>query len=66
MWRGSNFLDLLSDDNGVVASYLLRPHLPVVERAVVLVAVSVHGAEQPTTTALKSCKINYLVTNIPV
>lgn len=37
---GSNLVYLLGDDHGVVAPYLLRAQFPVVERAVMLVAVS--------------------------
>lgn len=46
---------LLGDDDGVVAADLLRAELPVVERALVLVTVPVHGAEQPAASALEPC-----------
>lgn len=54
-WRGgsSDLLDLLPDHNGVVAANLLCPELPVVKRAVVLVRVPVHWAEQAPTSALE-------------
>lgn len=54
LWRGSDFLDLLADDHWIVAPNLLRAHLPVVEAAVVLVAVPVHGAEQTAASALET------------
>lgn len=54
-WRGSYFLDLLTDDDRVVASDLLGAHLAVVERTVVLVTVPVYGTKQSTTAALEAC-----------
>lgn len=53
--EGSYLVYLLGDDDGVVAADLLRAELPVVERALVLVAVPVHGAEQPSAAALEPC-----------
>lgn len=50
---------LLRDDDGVVAADLLRAELPVVERALVLVAVPVHGAEQPSAAALEPYHNNH-------
>lgn len=44
---------LLRDHDGVVAADLLRAELPVVERALVLVRVPVHRAEQPAAAALE-------------
>lgn len=55
---GSYFVYLLRHDDGVVAAYLLRAELPVVERALVLVAVSVHRTEQTPAAALEPCKIH--------
>lgn len=57
---GSYLVYLLRHHDGVVAPDLLRAQLPVVERAVVLVAVPVHGAEQPAAAALEPCKSNLL------
>lgn len=51
--RGSYLVYLLADDDGVVAADLLRAELSVVERALVLVAVPVHGAEQPAASTLE-------------
>lgn len=42
---GSYLVNLLRDDNGVVATDLLRAELPIVKRTLVLVAVSMHCAE---------------------
>lgn len=59
--RESSYLVyLLGDDDGVVAADLLRAELPVVERALVLVAVPVHRAEQPPAAALEPCESNLL------
>lgn len=63
-WRGggSYLLDLLADDDGVVPADLLRAHLPVVERAVVLVAVPVHRAEEAAASALEPRQADLLAT----
>lgn len=50
---GSYLVDLLRHHDGVVAPDLLRAQLSVVERAFVLVAVPVHGAEQSSAAALE-------------
>lgn len=60
---GSYLVDLLRDDDGVVAPDLLRAQLPVVERALVLVAVPVHRAEQTAAAALEPCESNLLAAN---
>lgn len=51
---GSYLVYLLRDDDWIVASDLLRAELPVVERALVLVAVSMNGAEQTSAAALET------------
>lgn len=60
----SYLLDLLTLDDGVVPPYLFRPMLAVVKGAAVLVAVAVHGAEQPITPARESCQPNLLLTHL--
>lgn len=59
LWRGSYFLDLLSDHYGIVASNFLRAHFPVVKRTVVFITVPMHRAKQTSTTAFKTCKKNF-------
>lgn len=50
-----NLLDLLAHHHRIVAPNLLGTVFPVVEAALVLVAVPVHGAEQAAASALESC-----------
>lgn len=50
-----NLLDFLAHHHRIVAPNLLGTVFPVVERALVLVAVPVHGAEQAAASALESC-----------
>lgn len=60
---GSYLVYLLGNDDGVVAADLLRAQLPVVEGALVLVAVPVHRAEQAPAAALETCESNLLAAN---
>lgn len=46
-----NFSHFLSHNDGITLGYLLRSHGLVVELALVLVAVSVYGAEEATAPA---------------
>lgn len=50
----SNLLNLLAHNNWIIAPNLLLPMRPVVERTLVLVAVSVHRAEQSSASALET------------
>lgn len=52
--HASNFLDFLANDDGIVSSNLGRAVLSVVERALVLVAVSMNCTKQAATSALEA------------
>lgn len=52
----SNLLNLLPHHNWIIAPNLLLAMRPVVERALVLVTVSMHRAEQAPATTLETCK----------
>lgn len=59
---GSYLLYLLADDHWVVSTDLLRAHLPVVERTLVLVAVPVHRAVEAPASALEPRQADLLTT----
>ena len=52
--RGLDLLDLVGHDDGVGLPDLLGPKLLVVERALVLITVTVHWTEEPSTAALEA------------
>lgn len=53
--NSSNFLHFFTNNNWIVAPNFLSAHFSVIELAIVLVTVSMHRAEQSSTTAFKSC-----------
>lgn len=50
----SNFLNLFANHDGIITSNFSGTEFPVIERAFVLVAVSMYRAEQSTTSALEA------------
>lgn len=50
----SNFLNFFSDHDRIITSDFRRAELPIVERALVLITVSMYRAEQTTTSALEA------------
>lgn len=55
-----DLLNLLADHDRIVAADFLRAQLPVVERTVVLVRISVDGAEQTSAPALETGEADLL------
>lgn len=53
--NSSNFLHFFTNNNWIVAPNFLSAHFSVIELAIVLVTVSMHRAEQSSTTAFESC-----------
>lgn len=56
----SNFLNFLSDHDRIVTSNFRRAQFPIVERAFVLITVSMYRAIQATTSALETSQSNFL------
>lgn len=56
----SNFLNFFSNHDRIITSDFRRAQLPVVERAFVLITVSMYRAEQTTTSALEAGQSNFL------
>lgn len=52
--NSSNFLHFFTNNNWIVAPNFLSAHFFIIKFAIVLVTVSMHGAEKSSTTALKS------------
>lgn len=50
----SNFLNFFSNHDRIITSDFRRAELPIVERALVLITVSMYRAEQTTTSALEA------------
>lgn len=51
----SNFLNFLSNHDRIITSNFRRAEFPIVERAFVLITVSMYRAEETTTSALEAC-----------
>lgn len=56
----SNFLNFLSNHDWIITSNFRRAELPIVERAFVLITVSMYRAEETTTSALEAGQSNFL------
>lgn len=52
--NSSNFLHFFTNNNWIVAPYLLSAHFSVIKLAVMFVTVPVHRAEESTTSTLKT------------
>lgn len=50
----SNFLNFFSNHDRIITSDFRRAELPIVERALVLITVSMYRAEQTSTSALEA------------
>lgn len=53
-YQNSNLLNLLANDNGIVASDFLCAMLSVIECAVMFIRITVHGAVQTAATTLET------------
>jgi len=58
----SNFVEFFADYNRIVLADFLGAQLTIIESTVVLVAVAVSGAEQPSTATLETSKADLLST----
>lgn len=54
----SNFLNFFPNHDRIITSDFRRAELPIVERALVLITVSMYRAEQTTTSALEASQSN--------
>lgn len=54
----SNFLNFFPNHDRIITSDFRRAELPIVERALVLITVSMYRAEQTTTSALETSQSN--------
>lgn len=59
----SNFLNFLSNHDRIITSNFRCAKFPIVERAVVLITVSMYRAEESTTSALEASQSYFFATS---
>jgi len=60
-YRNSNLLNLLANDNRIVASDFLCAVLSVIECAVMFIRITMHGAVQTAAATLETYKIQIYI-----